>query len=235
MRYFPLSVCLLLMLQGCTVYKPSWHLSTAELKSIRALQVAQYQSPGLRKQTVAADMVGFLGKAIDIGIGSTVQIGIETSGAKRLAEASALPDFGRSVVEGFAEELRKNFSGLPEPMVLQTIVDDEYKPSDSAHLITIQLAEISIEFHGLKTYTIGKMLSPKGTVIWEKGYVYRTSDFSKHSQEEFETDNGKLLRQEMAHARDVTVSELIRHLKGLPSAVKRPAIEWEAPKEPAKK
>lgn len=236
MRCFLAGICLVIMLQGCAAMQ----LSTAELNSIRKLEVAQYQTPCLRKETVKSGAVALSGAvlfgAIGGGVTSAIAMGIEASEGKHLTEAFALPDFGSGVLESFVVELRKDFPGLPEPLVVQAAIDDDYKPSDSAYLLTIRIAYISLaEFYGLKVYTIGKMMNPKGAVVWKKEFEYRTSDFSKHSLEEFEVNNGKLLKQEMVNARDVTVSELLRHLKGLPSAVKRLPAEWKEPEDPAKK
>jgi len=79
------------------------------------------------------------------------------------------------------------------------------------------------------------MTGPGEEVIWERGYLYRSSDFSRRrSIESLEADNCKLLNEELDFAVDKMVSEFIRHLKGgisteKPSAKQPPLESQNAP------
>lgn len=215
---FPVVVCLLVVLQGCA---GSFHLSKSEMQSMRAIQVAHYENPGLMKRTVKTDAIAIASiafGAIGSMVGGNISMGIAGKEGKQLTEAYGLPDFGDMVFKGFVEKLRENIPGPPELQVLENPVDDEYKAPDSAHLITVHVVMVEIdESNGLSARTIGKMISPRGSVIWEKIYDYKTTDFSgQYSLKELEADNGSLLKQEIARAAEKTVSVLFVNLTGLP-------------------
>jgi len=216
---FPMVACLLVVLQGCA---GSFHLSKSETQSMRAIQVAHYETPGLMKKTMKTEAIAIASMgfgAIGSMVGANASMGIAGKEGRQLTEAYGLPDFGDMVFKGFVEKLRENVPKSPELQVLDNPIDDEYRAPDSAHLITVQVVMVAIDdWNGLSARTIGKVISPRGSVIWEKIYNYKTTDFSgQYSLKELEADNGSLLKQEIARAAEKTVSVLFVNLTGLPS------------------
>ncbi len=204
----------LFILEGCAT--PQWSLSKADRESIRSVILANHEYLPLMKRTPASE--GH--RAVGGLIGNSMAASVEAREGKVLTESFGLPDFGSLIFDGFVERFQREFPNWPW-RAEKTLIDDEYHPSDSStHLLTLHVISIHVSNScGLSTMTIAKMLTPKGSVVWEKGYQYRTKDFSRlYSLQELEADNGKLLKQELAIAAERTVSDLILHLKGGPSA-----------------
>ena len=221
MKYLSVIVLSLIILQGCAAAnKP---LAVNEMKDIHSIQLVQYEHPPLRRHTMGAMAAGVpfaMFGAIGGGIGGSISMGIEVSQGKDLTEECKLPDFGALVFDGFLSSMHNSLQDWPTPTVRQIPITDEFKPVDSGYTISLHVYTVLIsDSDGLATSTIGEMINPKGETVWKKGYMYKTSDFSKpHSLKALEAENGKLLKQEMIIAAEKTVSDLIRHLKGTTSA-----------------
>jgi len=210
--------------QGCatTANKP---LVAGKMQSATSIEVARYESPCLLKKTAGSQAVAFSGVmfgAIGGALGAVAAHGMEQSGGKSLARECALPDFSRMVLTGFLDRLQNDFPNWPRPDVLDKAIDDEYKPADSKHLIVLRVTQLRVDdSNGLVTVTNGKMLDPAGQVIWEKGYIYKTREFSRHfALKDLEAENGKRLKEEFALAAERTISDFAAHLKGAPSPPK---------------
>ncbi|MFZ2448274.1 MAG: hypothetical protein WAW37_18095 [Syntrophobacteraceae bacterium] len=225
-----LIVFLLVFPQGCAT--PDKPLTIKNMQSVPAIQVARNESPCLLKKTAGSQAVAFTGVmfgAIGGGLGAAISHGIEQASGKSLTAACALPDFGKLVLDGFADRMQNDFPDWPKPSSMEDPIPEGYKPSGSTHFIVLQVCHLQVDdTAGLRTATVGKMINPAGQVVWEKGYVYKSADFSRpHSLKELEAQNGKLLKEEFLFAADKTISDFTAHLKGVPSTATPP------PKEPA--
>lgn len=220
-----LVVFLLFIPQGCAT--PNKPLTLSNMQSVTSIQVARNESPCLLKKTAgsqAVAMSGMMFGAVGGALGAIASHGVEKSGGDKLARECALPDFSKLVLEGFVDRLQKDFPTWPIPAVLERPVGDEYKPSGSTHLLVLRVTQIQVDDStGLLAISVGKMLDPAGQVVWEKGYTYKTSEYSRPtSLKMLEAENGKLLKQEFFFAAEKTVSDFMDHLKGVPPTANPP-------------
>jgi len=202
----------------------------ADMQVVQSLQAARFERTHLLRKTVgsqAAALTGVMFGAIGGAVGAGISVGIESSQGKKLEESCSLPDFSTIVFEDFINRLQAVFPDWPKPVIRKIPPSEECKPTDSAHLLVVRVFLMQVDdTNGLMTRTCGKIVNPSGETVWEKGYVYKSSDFSRpHSLKDLEAENGKLLKQEIALAAEKTVSDLILHLKGAPSVGARQQLE----------
>jgi len=68
--------------------------------------------------------------------------------------------------------------------------------------------------NGFLSKTMVTMKDSQGEVLWQKSFTYVSKDFERDKGiDEFEADDGKLLREEIEFAADKTAADFIQHLK----------------------
>ncbi len=227
------------LVQGCvTADKP---LTVKNMQSVTSIKVVRTEFPGSLKETAGSQAAAFTGVmfgAIGGAVGGGISASMQAKNGKELAEKYCLPDVNKVITERFVERVRTDLPDWPKLEVSETPVNSDYKPGPGYILVVKGgLVNLNSMAYGLIMGATARMSGPGEETIWERGYIYKASDFSrKRSIASLEADNCKLLKDELDFAVDQIVSEFIRHLKGgvsteNPSAKPPPLEDQNAPGE----
>lgn len=203
---------------GCATDKS---LAKKDMASLSPIKVVRHETPPILRSTMAETF--FLTSAALALPGGSVLMLISDEYSKTRGEKmqTKIPDFGYLVMHKFVDGLDK------EPAKLQ-LLTAVYKPvgedyTDSSPLIEIQVKRIAYGYldfirgggNGLLCKTIATMKNPAGDVLWQKSFTYLSKDFGRDKDlDEFEADDGKLLKEELEFAAEKTISDFIAHLNG---------------------
>jgi len=238
-KWFVLVGTLCFLIQGCaTANKP---LTVKNMEEVTSIKVVRTGYPGYLMETAGSQAAAFTGimfGAIGGAVGGGISASMQAKSGKELAEKYCLPDVNKLITERFVERVRTDLPDWPKLEVIETPVEKEYKPGpDYVLMIKGGVVNVNSMAYGFSMGATASMTGPGGEVVWERGYLYKSSDFSKkRSIESLEADNCKLLKEELDFAVDQIVSEFIRHLKGgistgKPSAKQPPLEGQNAPAE----
>ncbi len=211
--------------QGCAANKP---LTVKNMQAVPSIKVVRTGPPGYLKETAGSQAAAFTGimfGAIGGAIGGGISASMQAKNGKQLAEKYCLPDVNKMITERFVERVRTDLPDWPKLDVVETPVAKDYKPGPG-YVLMIKGGGVNVNSmtYGFIMGATATMTGPGEEVVWEKGYLYKSSDFSRsRSIESLESDNCKLLKEELDFAVDKIVSEFIRHLKGGPSTGESPA------------
>lgn len=201
-----------MVLQGCAT--PAKTLTVKNMSEIQSIHIARAECPQFKRKTAGSEAVAFTGimfGAIGGGLGSLISQGIESSEGKSLAAKCALPDFSKLVLDNFVARIQTDLPDWPKPMVVEKAISNDYKPNDYTIVISVRQNLIDSP-DGLLTSTIARMNDPRGNVVWEKGFIYQSKDYSR-SLKDPEADKGNLLRSELTFAAEKTANDFVQHLK----------------------
>ncbi len=207
------------LLQGCTPDKP--FVRKDEMLA-PPLKVVRCETPGVLRSTMTETLL-LTSVTVALPGGSALLIlGDEYTKARGEDMQTKIPDFGYLVMDKFVQRLTKEKLDWPALTVLEKPVEKDY--ADSCTLIEFKVKRIAYGYldfirggggNGLLCKTVVTMKDPNGEVIWQKSYTYLSKDFNRDKDiDEFEADNGKLLKEEMEFAAEKTVSDFISHLNG---------------------
>lgn len=209
----------LFFLQGCATDKP---FVKKDGVSNPPLKVIRYETPSILRSTTTETL---LLTAVTVALpgGSALLIlGDEYTKARGEDMQVKIPDFGYLVMNKFVQQLNKEKSDWPSLTVVEKPVEKDY--ADSCTLIEFKVKRIAYGYldfvrggggNGLLCKTVVTMKDPDGEVLWQKSYTYLSKNFNRIKDiDEFEADEGKLLKEEMEFAAEKTVSDLIAHLHG---------------------
>ncbi len=87
--------------------------------------------------------------------------------------------------------------------------------------------------NGFLSITTVKMVDNTGEVLWEKEFTYKSEEFGRGQKlEEFDAENGKLLKEEIEYAAEKTVSAFFQHFKIAQAKEPEPEKGQPAPAQP---
>lgn len=218
----------LVLLQGCVVDKP---FVKKDLKSIDFIKVARHEPPIFRKYTSATKGVRDLGTALVIVapvvgpamylISATallVSEGVSTIGGKIKEGQLSILDFGEIVMKKFTQSVRKEIPQWPMMIIKKSPIDQNYS-HESGILLEFRVIDWGVRYEGMYAPTEGfftttnvKMVDHEGKVLWERTFRYESEEFARSlTLEEFEANNGKLLKEEIEFAAERTVTDFIEY------------------------
>ena len=211
---FSLCIISLISLQGCAADKP---LVKKELSTVESLKAVRYATPEIKVASLWRSMIGatvgvvLMGPA-GVAAGANIWQG-------KLDEGQQIPDFGYLVMVKFAESANREIPNWPRTIVQDQPVDENLP--ERCALLEVKVKRLTLTYlgafqgNGLVSETIAAMKDTNGTILWQKSFAYMSSDFKRgRSMEEFEAENGRLLKEEIEFAAERTVAEFIKHLKG---------------------
>lgn len=205
---------ILLLCQACAV--PDVPLKIGNMQSINSLQVVRAKPPGLEQITPGAQAIAFAGMmfgAMGAGLGGAISESMEIAGGKALARKCHAPDFGRLVLDDFAAGVPKRLPGWPKLIVTEDPVSANYQPEGYTILLRVVNMQVN-KSTGFESYIVAKMTDPQKKIVWKKGFLYKSGDYSRSGfLRKPEAEHGKPLRDEMRFAAEKTASVLIDHLE----------------------
>ncbi|MGO9022208.1 MAG: hypothetical protein ACLQVJ_28050 [Syntrophobacteraceae bacterium] len=212
---------------GCAT--PIKQSAITNMKSMNSLQIVRTKPQCLAERTLgsqAVAMTGVMFGAIGGAISGGISMEVESRHGRELAEKYALPDYGALVFNNFADLVQKDFPDWPKPVVkAEPVNDEDYKCNGYTIVLCVNqvVLDATTASTVLRAWTVAKMNDPDGNVVWEKEVMYKSSDYSRsHSLEQFEADNGELLKDELNFSAEKTTADLIHHLK-YGNSVEKPA------------
>lgn len=197
--------------QGCATYKDKAFVNQ-DMTALSPLKVVRHETPSFNKFTPGGTAGGLLlGGVIGLAISA------ELSG-KKLKEKIEIPDFGQLVMDKFVVRVGKEIPSWPVMDVEKEPVNAEYSHKAGSIL------EFKHAYNPYLTFEKGgcfggvttvMLKNANGNVLWKKTFAYLSNWYDRQKKlEEFEADNGKLLKEEMDFAAEETVSNFIKHFKG---------------------
>ncbi|GAB4410364.1 MAG: hypothetical protein OHK0032_06140 [Thermodesulfovibrionales bacterium] len=208
----------LLLLQGCTTDR---HFVKKDGLLLSNLKVVRYETPGILRSTMAETF--FLTTAAVALPGGSALLVLSDEYAKARGEKMQvkIPDFGYLVMDKFARRLKRERPDWPVLTVVEKPLKEEF--TEPCTLIEIRVKRLAYGYldfirgggNGFLSKTVITMKDPEGDVLWQKSFTYLSKDFNRDRDvDEFEADDGKLLKEELEFAAEKTVSEFFKHLKG---------------------
>jgi hypothetical protein len=210
----------LFLIQGCAsdrAYVKNNSVALSPLKVIR------HETPGILRSTMAET---FFLTAATVGLpgGSLlIVLGDEYSKARGQDMQMKIPDFGNLVVKKFAEKLNRDV--IEEGCVLN--LEDKPVGEDFMPLCTVmefkvgRLAYGYLDFvrgsgsNGFLSKTTVTMKDQTGEVLWQRSFTYLSKDYGRDREiDEFEAEEGRLLKEEIEFAAEKTAADFVGHLNG---------------------
>jgi len=131
---------------------------------------------------------------------------------KKMVEQFALPDFGQVVMAKMMRRLPQEVPQWPTMVAEDKPVAADY--TYSGPLLTFLSGLSFATYEGLNAATDVKLTDANGTVRWQTSVGYNSREFKRDREvEQFEADNGRLLKEEWEFAAETIATRLIRHLK----------------------
>lgn len=206
-----------ILLNGCATDKP---FAKSDNRLMSPIKVIRHETPGILRSTMTETF--FLTAAVALPGGSALLIlGDEYAKARGADMQMKIPDFGYIVMDKFVERLKKEVSDWPALTIEKKPVGEDF--AESCYLIEFKVNRLAYGYldivrgggNGFFSNTVVTMKDPVGDVLWQKSFTYQSKDFERDKNiDDFEADDGKLLREEIEFAAEKTVSEFIKHLKG---------------------
>lgn len=209
-----LLVLTVISIQGCASDKV---FIKKDLSTLAPLTVVRQPTPEFKVMKLGGEMLagqiigGLLLGGLGVGIAGETMAEIK---GKELKEKASLPDYGELVMKEFVEKIGTELPNWPAMKIENQPVSKDY-----AHpLKTLLDFEVSMlklmSIHGLISTTSVTLKDSNDNILWQKNFTYISRDFGRDkSIDEFEADNGILLKEEMMFAANKTVSDFIRHFK----------------------
>jgi hypothetical protein len=213
-----LMVISLLFLQSCTTDKT---FIKKDVTSLAPLKVVRYDTPGILRSTMAETL--FLTTAAVALPGGSALILLNDGYCKARGETmqTKIPDFGYLVMNKFIERMNMETSKWPVLTFEPKPVGEDY--AESCTLIEFKVKRLAYGYldfvrgggNGFLSKTVVTMKDPNGEILWQKSFTYLSKDFKRDKNiDEFEAEDGRLLKEEMEFAAEKTVSDFIAHLNG---------------------
>ncbi|MFH1349034.1 MAG: hypothetical protein ABIH58_05375, partial [Patescibacteria group bacterium] len=146
-------------------------------------------------------------------VGAILFGGLGAGVASSMVEAKQPIDIGELVMRKFVDRTPQEIPNWPAMNVEEQPSREEYSTSGTLLEFRVTLFDLN-DVNGLTSNIITTMKDSEGNVLWKKGFLYYSRKFErKRSIDEFQAENGKLLKEEMEFAADKTVSDFIEHFK----------------------
>ena len=208
----------LLFLQGCASDTPFVKKDT---QSLSPLKVVRHETPPILRSTMAETF--FLSTAaVALPGGSALLVLSDEYSKTRGGDMQMkIPDFGSLVMNKFVEKMNGGAIKFPVFTVENKPVVEDY--TESCTMIEFKIKRLAYGYldfirgggNGVLTKSVVTMKDSNGDTLWEKNFSYSSKDFERSKEiEEYEADDGKLLKEELEFAAEKTVSDFIAHLNG---------------------
>jgi len=196
--------------QGCATYRDKAFVKQ-DMTSLSPLKVVRHETPNIWKFSPGGTAGGLLLGGI-IGL----RVSAELNG-KKLRGKIDIPDFGQLVMDKFVARAGKEVPNWPAMDIEKEPVNAEYSYK-AGNILEFKLDNPCFTFEsGGCFYSITTVVlkNINGNVLWKRSFGYLSKEYGRQRKlEEFEADNGKLLKEEMDFAAEETVSDFIKHFKG---------------------
>ena len=205
-------VCIIsTVFQGCATYRDKAFVKQ-DMTLLAPLKVVRHETPNIWKLSPGGTAGGLLLGGI-IGL----RVSAELSG-KKLREKIDIPDFGQLVMDKFVARAGNEVPNSPAMDIEKEPINSEYSYK-AGNIVEFKLTYnpcLTFEKGGcFGSVTTVMLKNMNGNVIWKKTFAYVSKEYGRQRKlEEFEADNGKLLKEEMDFAAEETVSNFIKHFKG---------------------
>lgn len=206
-----------LFLQGCAQDKAFVKKDAAAISPIKCIR---YETPPILRSTMAETF--FLTAAVALPGGSALLV-LSDEYAKARGEEMQMkiPDFGYLVMSKFIDKMSQEKTNWPELTVENKPVKEEY--TESCTLVEFKVNRLAYGYldfvrgggNGFLSKTVVTMKDSTGDVLWQRNFTYLSKDFNRDKDiNEFEADNGRLLKDELEFAAEKTASDFYQHLNG---------------------
>lgn len=215
----PIVLCLMLsliILQGCTSNKAYVKRDPALISPLKCIR---YETPSIQKKTAGESLL--IGAAVIVAPGGPAiyLMGEEYAKLRGKDIQNIIPDFGSLVIDKFGEKITRETEEFPDLTVVNPPVQDDY--ADTCTLIEFKVKKLTYGYlgpwngKGFLSDTVASMKDKTGEVLWQKDFTYMSKDFERDREmEEFEADEGKLLKEEFEFAAEKTATDFYQDLTG---------------------
>lgn len=182
----------------------------SDINSFGPIEMVMYKTPKIQVATLGGLFLQSLGGLLTAPVG----IAINENAAKKVKDGVILLDFGGLVMKHFSERVRKEIPNWSQMTIRDQPVNKNYE-SEVGNQMEFRVDKWGVAGRYFYSLTIVTMKSANGKIIWQKAFSYHSSTYKRGRKlEEFLADNGKLLKEEIVFAADLTVSDFINYLKG---------------------
>lgn len=223
------SVCLL----GCVQKKT---FVRKDIASLTPLKIVRYETPEISRITSTGENIGILSR-LDITGVSALVVGLPYAATGKYHVKGPFSDFGKLVTDKFVARANAEIPNWPATTVrekpikkLPTHLPPRERQKQLKKLRQIETKATSISsgtllvFHvslwihheqGFVSVILANLKDSKGNIFWQQKFTYMSKNFGrKVSIDKYESDNYRLLKEEIEFAADKTVSIFIEHFKG---------------------
>ena len=194
-----------IFLTGCVKPIP---LVNTDISSLGPVELVMVETPKIQVATLGGLFLQSLGGLLTAPVG----VAVNENASKKVKDGVVLLDFGGLVMKHFSERVEKEIPNWPNMTIRDRPVNGNYKSGDGNQL-EFRVDKWGVAGRYFYSLTIGTLKNPNGKIIWQKAFSYHSSTYKRgRVLEEFLADNGKLLKEEIAFAADLSVSDFIDHL-----------------------
>ncbi len=195
-----------IILSGCVMAVP---FVKDNINSLGSIEVVMHKTPKMNVETLGGLFLQASGGLLTAPVG----VAINANAANKVENGVVLLDFGGLVMKHFSERVIKEIPNWPQMVIRNQPVKKNYK-SEVGNQLKFRVDKWGVAGRYFYALTFVTMKSTNGKIIWQKKFPYHSSTYKRGKKlEEFLADNGKLLKEEIAYAADLTVSDFINQLR----------------------
>jgi len=206
------------LFQGCAADK---HYVKKDFSSLSPVKVVRYETPGIERSTKTESLLITTAVIAVPGGSALLLLNDEYCETRGKEMQKKIPDFGLLVMNKFVEQVKNEIPDFPALTVECNPVDEEY--SETGTLISFKVKRIAYGFldplrgsgNNFSSKTVVTMKGPQGEVLWQKNFLYLSENFDRSKEiDELETNNARLLKEEMEFAAEQTAADFVADLNG---------------------
>jgi hypothetical protein len=207
-----------------------------DIASLAPLKIVRYETPEIERVTSTGETIGII-SALDI-TGISALVGwLPYSAMGKYHVKGTFPDFGKLLTDKFVARANAEIPNWPATTVREDQIEktaaqlpprQRYQQQRKLRQIEANATSISsgtllvfrvvLGIHHEEGFISGvnaNMKDSKGNIFWQQKFIYMSKNYGrKTSIDKYESDNYRLLREEIDFAAEKTVSIFIEHFKG---------------------
>lgn len=200
---------LAVFITGVSGYSGTALAGRTSIKSIDSMELVMRETPKIEIATLGGLIMQSLGGLLTAPVG----VAVNKNNEKKVKEGVEILDFGVLVMKLFSERAGKEIPDWPKTSIREEPVGRRYK-SGTGHHIEFTVDKWGVAGKYFYALTIATMKNSKGRRVWAKKFSYHSSSYRRGMKlKQYMAEDGKLLKEEIAHAADLTVAHFIKSLK----------------------
>ena len=220
-------IVFLICFLGCAQNKP---FVGKNIASIAPLKIVRHETPIIKRVTSIGETIGIFSAWDPTGI-SALASGLPYAAMGKYIVKGSVPDFGKLVTDKIVSRASTEIPNWPATTVEEKTIKDtdnsvDYFPGEfeeetdtltpiSGTLLIFAVNLVLHYEHGFVSGVLATMTDSDGNIFWQQQFIYTSKIYGRYvSIDKYESDNLKLLKEEIVFAAEKTVSIFIEHFKG---------------------